>query len=57
MSKYKPGDNIIILDYNGKPLVPQVVAKIEEGGAMVGELYPSLDKLVEEMKERIPADE
>ncbi|WP_026524533.1 MULTISPECIES: hypothetical protein [unclassified Butyrivibrio] len=30
MSKYKPGDKIIILDYNGKPLVPQVVAKIEE---------------------------
>ena len=30
MTKYKPGDKIIILDYNNKPLVPQVVAKIEE---------------------------
>ena len=27
---YKKGDKVIILDYNGKPLVPQVVAEIEE---------------------------
>ncbi len=30
MAEYKQGDKIIILDYNGKPLVPQVVARIEE---------------------------
>ncbi|WP_408069709.1 hypothetical protein [Butyrivibrio sp. JL13D10] len=30
MAKYKPDDKVIILDYNGKPLVPQVVARIEE---------------------------
>ena len=27
---YKKGDKVIILDYNGKPLVPQVVAEIED---------------------------
>lgn len=27
---YKPGDKVIILDYNGKPLDPAVVAEIEE---------------------------
>ncbi|WP_026658131.1 hypothetical protein [Butyrivibrio sp. AC2005] len=30
MAKFKPDDKVIILDYNGKPLVPQVVARIEE---------------------------
>ncbi len=30
MASYKVGDKIIILDYNGKPLVPQVVAEIED---------------------------
>lgn len=27
---YKKGDKVIILDYNKKPLIPQVVAEIEE---------------------------
>jgi hypothetical protein len=27
---YKKGDKVIILDYNGKPLIPQVVAEIED---------------------------
>ncbi|WP_026489228.1 hypothetical protein [Butyrivibrio sp. XBB1001] len=27
---YKKGDKVIILDYNGKPLVPHVVAEIED---------------------------
>ncbi|MCR4757416.1 MAG: hypothetical protein K5792_06410 [Butyrivibrio sp.] len=27
---YKKGDKVIILDYNGKPLIPKVVAEIEE---------------------------
>ena len=27
---YKKGDKVIILDYNGKPLVPQVVAEVED---------------------------
>ncbi len=27
---YKKGDKVIILDYNGKPLVPQVVAAVED---------------------------
>ncbi len=30
MAKFKPDDKVIILDYNGKPLMPQVVARIEE---------------------------
>ena len=30
MHKYKPGDKVILLDYNGKPIVPYVVAKIED---------------------------
>ena len=30
MATYKTGDKVIILDYNGKPVVPQVVAEIEE---------------------------
>lgn len=30
MHKYKPGDKVIVLDYNGKPQVPYVVAKIED---------------------------
>lgn len=27
---YKKGDKVILLDYNGKPLIPQVVAEIED---------------------------
>ncbi len=27
---YKKGDKVIILDYNGKPLIPKLVAEIEE---------------------------
>ena len=30
MASYKVGDKVIILDYNGKPVVPQVVAEIED---------------------------
>ena len=30
VSMYKKGDKVIILDYNGKPLDPAVVAEIEE---------------------------
>ncbi|MCR4903140.1 MAG: hypothetical protein K6A23_09790 [Butyrivibrio sp.] len=30
MASYKVGDKVIILDYNGKPQVPQVVAEIED---------------------------
>ncbi len=30
MEKLKKGDKVIILDYNNKPLVPHVVAEIEE---------------------------
>ncbi len=30
MRMYKSGDKVIILDYNQKPLVPQVVAEIED---------------------------
>ena len=30
MASYKIGDKVIILDYNNKPLVPQVVAEIED---------------------------
>ena len=30
VSMYKKGDKVIILDYNGKPLEPAVVAEIEE---------------------------
>lgn len=30
MASYKVGDKVIILDYNGKPVIPQVVAEIED---------------------------
>ena len=35
---YKKGDKVIILDYNGKPLVPHVVAEIED-------VYPQQDRV------------